>query len=568
MAYRERMGAESLMINDAGETVLPSSEEHWRQWVSASTTRNFMIGDPLTDWLNLHGENAGFTRDGELADYDERIDFGRFIMAKGIAFEAAVVEHLKSLHPVVTLSDGPTEVQDLDKAQDTYEALCAGQPIVHQGVLRDPESRTYGAPDFLIRSDILAKLFPGSISPEEASLPASGLGETSWHYVVVDAKFSTLSLAASGDVGNERSKFPYKAQVFIYNRALGRLQGYLPERSFLLGRSWEQGSGARKQRGRSAMERLGPVPNRQELGGQPLSIWVEEAAAWVRRVRSEGARWEALPEPSVAELWPTGSRDAPWKAAKTRIANELADLTLLWQVSARKRDEAHRNGLYSWRDPKCTAQALGVTGDAQGPTLQAILDINQSDGGPAVIGLLVILPITVLYILSLFVLPSSQAWGAVISHVSTEPISTAIAQETQRFVDSYDYSFATLLAALGGPFLVFWGGGLYLMAVAGVPQLHQILNRGSKEAARLAGSLFAALGVIGLTELVARVLGRAIPTQNSVIAAIAVGGVVMLLLRYKDSITGRLPWLCLGCEHANTDLDARFCGKCGSRRDG
>ena len=130
------------------------------------------------------------------------------------------------------------------------------------------------------------------------------------------------------------------------------------------------------------------------------------------------------------------------------------------------------------------------------------------------------------------------------------------------------YSFATLLAALGGPFLVFWGGGLYLMAVAGVPQLHQILNRGSKEAARLAGSLFAALGVIGLTELVARVLGRAIPTQNSVIAAIAVGGVVMLLLRYKDSITGRLPWLCLGCEHANTDLDARFCGKCGSRRDG
>jgi len=377
------MSTESITFNDLGQAVLPLSQEDWVNWVSASATRNFMIGDPLTDWLNRHGEGAGFTKD-DASHYDERIDFGRFVMAKGIAFEAAMVDHLRTMHPVITMSDGPSEVQDLKKAEDTFQALCAGQPIIHQGVLRDPESRTYGAPDFLIRSDILINLFPGSIDPEEAALAAPDLNGALWHYVVVDAKFTSLSLAANGTLANGGSKSAYKAQLFVYNRALGRLQGYLPELSFLLGRSWEQGSGANKQRGRSAMERLGPIPNDQQFGGLSLGGWVEQATEWVRRVRNDGGNWRPLPVPSVPELWPTGSSDYPWRAAKARIAEELSDLTQLWQVSPKKRDQAHESSLYSWRDPRCTAEALGVTGDTYGPRLQAILDVNQSDEGPAV----------------------------------------------------------------------------------------------------------------------------------------------------------------------------------------
>lgn len=44
--------------------------------------------------------------------------------------------------------------------------------MVHQGVLRDPETLTYSAADFLVRSDILIDLFPGH--PIVTVTPASG----------------------------------------------------------------------------------------------------------------------------------------------------------------------------------------------------------------------------------------------------------------------------------------------------------------------------------------------------------------------------------------------------------
>ena len=77
----------------------------------------------------------------------------------------------------------------------------------------------------------------------------------SHHYRVVDIKFTGLHLAASGELGNGGSGLAYKAQLFLYNRALGSAQGLLPPAAFVLGRSWEQ----REDGGRGFFERLAPL---------------------------------------------------------------------------------------------------------------------------------------------------------------------------------------------------------------------------------------------------------------------------------------------------------------------
>ena len=240
------------------------------------------------------------------------------------------------------------------------------------------ETRTYGAADFLIRSDIFASLFPGVLTDAEANAGAPDLGVGSWHYIVVDAKFTTLGLLASGEVGNGGSFIAYKAQLYVYNRALGRLQGYSSETAFLLGRGWRQTVKGQTLRGSNAMERLGPVPM-----GDDIRVNVEAACDWVRRLRTEGHAWAPLPAPTVPELWPAGG-GFPWEKETSRILAELSDLTMLWQVGTDKRDAAHKLGLYSWRDPNVSAAVLGVTGPTTGPTLQAILDVNHADTGPAV----------------------------------------------------------------------------------------------------------------------------------------------------------------------------------------
>ncbi|PZC45675.1 MAG: hypothetical protein C1O27_002340 [Chloroflexi bacterium] len=376
------LGIEALTINAAGDPVVPETGDDWAEWIAPTATRNHALRDPLLDWLNLYGEANGFQRDDQFASYDPRTDFRHFITRKGIEFEAAVVAHLMTLASIHVI---PRELgtRSLEPAQATFEAMLRGEEVIYQAVVRDAESRIYGAVDFLVRSDVLYKLFPSAITALAASEPAPDLGGSRWHYRVVDAKFTTLHFLAGGELGDSNgSSWAYKVQMFLYNRALGGLQGYMPPESFLLGRGWEQ----RSERGMSCMDRLGAVPDPHVSGNRgSLAIAAEEACAWLRRVRTQGQAWNVLPEPSVPELRPNmAGQGGSWSEAKGRIARELDELTLLWQVGFDKRNAANQQGVLRWSDTACTSDVVGVTGKKQGPILAALLDVNRSIDGPAV----------------------------------------------------------------------------------------------------------------------------------------------------------------------------------------
>ena len=50
------------------------------EWISASSTRNCLLANPLIDWLRLHGEAKGFVQDSAVEGYDPRLEFSRFVM--------------------------------------------------------------------------------------------------------------------------------------------------------------------------------------------------------------------------------------------------------------------------------------------------------------------------------------------------------------------------------------------------------------------------------------------------------------------------------------------------------
>ena len=226
-----------LTHSDAGEDVAPRSPEDWNEWVSATKLRGYLLKNTLGDWLDLYGEAHGFVRDDAREGYDERLDFFRFVVRQGVAFEEAVAAFLKARTDLVRISESGLDSQDLSKAKETFSALQDGRAVVHQGILWNPEDRTYGAPDFLIRSDVFERLFPEHLDPGEAERPAPEL-DRPWHYLVVDAKFTKLHLGKrrKSVLARGTSTLAYKGQLFVYNAALGRLQGYTPPNAFLLGR--------------------------------------------------------------------------------------------------------------------------------------------------------------------------------------------------------------------------------------------------------------------------------------------------------------------------------------------
>ena len=363
---------------------LPETEEDWGQWVSASRTRNFALGDPILDWFEAFGRDRGFMPDDAVDGYDPRTEFAPFIMGKGNEFEAALIRHVSTLadvREIHTEGEGRNRSRDLDAARATLDAMREGAPLIYQGVLRDPVSRTYGSPDLLIRSNEMIRLFPGGLTEEQASVGAPELGDRPWHYRIVDIKFTTLSLLARGAVGNSGSSPAYKIQLFIYNRALGRLQGYEPDSAFILGRGWRQRLRGVDDSSQNAMDRLGPVAM-----DPPLSVETDAAVDWMRRLRRDGHEWTPLPTPTVPELWPNMKADAdfPWHEAKKEIADKLDDLTLLWWVGKDKRDAAVKAGLTRWTDPRVTPASVGVTGVTTEPTLRRVLEVNRAEDGPLV----------------------------------------------------------------------------------------------------------------------------------------------------------------------------------------
>ena len=403
------MGVEALTHRDDGtEVPIPVTPDDWRQWISAGRTRNWMMDDPLIDWLQLYGKRRDYMPKQELPDYNKDLDFVEFIFNKGNEFEAGILRLLKEQFEVIKVAEDYREITRLVKAEETFGAMKQGTPIIYQGVLWDAQYMTYGSPDFLVRSDVLRLLFPVSISEQLATTGAPDLGAEDWHYIVVDTKFTTLHLNAAGtELANDGSAPAFKAQLYIYNRMLGRLQGFEPPQSYVLGRGWQRTQRRETLRGSSAMDLLGPVPQDGTVAnGVTIQHAVEEAIRWVRRVRTEGVDWQLLPEPSVPELYPNMSNvddadmmlepsppemepgvedDAPasqWISVKRWLADELRELTQLWQVGVRKRRQAHSDGWRRWDDPGLTATAVGVSGETQGPVLDRLIEVNTGFGLP------------------------------------------------------------------------------------------------------------------------------------------------------------------------------------------
>jgi hypothetical protein len=332
----------------------------WNDWVSASHVRNYVLGDPTLDFLAAYGTLRGYLQDTDPSfAYLRECDFSDFLMKKGQSFERGVVSQIKrilsehSLEPIEQIAMEPQDMRDSACVARTLESMGEGTPVIYQGVLWDAKRKTYGSPDLLVRSDVLNLIIGDCIDAAEAHLPAPRLSAGNWHYRVVDIKFTTLHLNAQGEVGNEGSGKAYKAQIALYNAALEHAQGLIPPVAYLMGRGWEQS----KDRGSSCLARMGRVSIDQPQFGanNPNIDWLkraEEAVAWIRRLRTDGATWQCAPTPSVPELRPDmgNTLDSPWHQTKKKIAQSTGELTSLWQVGRDLRDAfILKYGIGDWR---------------------------------------------------------------------------------------------------------------------------------------------------------------------------------------------------------------------------
>ncbi|AYV85086.1 MAG: hypothetical protein Satyrvirus3_17 [Satyrvirus sp.] len=367
--------------NNSGPNTLKTLDKFKKDdWVSASKTRNFALNDTLIDWLDSY--NKGNRCHKQMDEFN----FTHFIMNKGKQFEENVIKLVKQKVKPDEFVTICSDMYDYDKKILEYESntiaeILKGTPIIYQGVLmnRDgPLEYSYGMPDLLVRSDYLPKIV--DLNPLDDGMQHFKAPKLNgnYHYVVVDIKFTTLDLCADGKrIRNSGSSPAYKCQIYVYNHAVGKIQGFEPDVSFILGRKYKYESKNICYSNNSCFARFGHIDYKNwdnDYIAETIS-----AIGWIKKLRTEGEKWKLLPVPSVPELYPNMSSiyESKWETLKTEYAKQIGELTLLWNCGVKNREICHKNGIYSYFDPKCSPEVLGIKGQKQIPVLDEIIKINR-----------------------------------------------------------------------------------------------------------------------------------------------------------------------------------------------
>lgn len=384
------------------EIVTPSPVIDFSTYNSASSIHNYMLNDPIIDYLKL--KKRGFSNKQiievikeeleEPSDEDELTNteemFFNFIVKQGTKFETSVVnyirnkvdsavtrestKHVEDVENFIRISYNYNDIINPESYTKTVKAIKDGIPIIYQGVLYDTDAKTFGSPDFIIRSDFLEYIVEDCIVDLDDKAPKLN---GKYYYVIMDIKYNILKLTADGiHILNSGRAPANKGQVLIYNRMLSKIQGYQPKYAYIMGRGYEYTCCRETFRSDQCDKKFGHIDTRDKI----LNEKVDDALKWLSDLKKNGHKWTYDTDVSLIkeELFPNmcNKYDAPFHSEKKKIAEHLEELTLIWNVGYKHRITAHDKGVYKWSDPTLNTDILGINGKT-GNIVQEIIKINN-----------------------------------------------------------------------------------------------------------------------------------------------------------------------------------------------
>ena len=335
--------------------------------IFATETRNFAIDDPIIDYYKLYNKGGAKSRS----------DFLNFIFSKGIQFEEDISQLLEVKHNMIKIIPGKYNPHNKEKyLNETLAAMKKKVPIIYQGFVSYTEfnKEICGIPDFLILGEYLPKIFT---SFNKIILPIEVNPKL---YYVVDCKWSSVCLRIDGSIMTNQTMNANKCQLAIYTNCLNKMQNSNITLAFIIAKSIST---------RDRKFKYGPleVPGVVDYSRKDKNFITvaTEAIQWIYDLKTDGMNWK-LPTPSTLqttrpELFPNmkNSNDEPYHQLKKTLADEIGEITSIWNCGIRNRRNAFMKNVYTWRDNACTASLLGFSNGKLKPLINNVLSVNRSN---------------------------------------------------------------------------------------------------------------------------------------------------------------------------------------------
>jgi len=335
-------------------------------YISPSQLVNYILKDPLIDFLNYYKIETIH----DLPDHKRvwsnilvESDFTKMIKKKGIEYENNVIIQLDQIlllnnkKPIYKINQN----SENDKINETILALSNKEPIIYQGGILY-NNLIYGVPDLIIRGDYLNFLYNENVNEKL--------------YYIIDIKFSTVKLSANEDyICNSDMAPVYKCQVLLYTQILNKLLNQNVNIGFIHGKKY---SCKKEKINNNIRLRLATI-NYDTFDVKYYEL-LDNAIKWINRLKNEGSNWVLLPKPSIPELYPNmcNKRDDKWRPLKKQLADEIKDLTLIFNVSYENRLVGFSNNIYSYDSPDCCCDKLNIRGKKK-DIIDKIIQINSNN---------------------------------------------------------------------------------------------------------------------------------------------------------------------------------------------
>jgi hypothetical protein len=305
--------------------------------------RNHILKDPIIDWLNINESlNKNYKRDNNTFYKD-------FILKEWTEYKQTFFKTLKQkANKNIPVNSSVEQTKEMIKDK---EPLILGAHLLYK--------------DMVVYCDIVIdiSLFV-SIFPKIKNYPLHLIKNK---YILINLSYSTLNLKNDLKECLNEGVLPYKKCVLYgFSKCIESLEGYKPH-TFIIGKEYYY---KKTQLPKDAF--ISFVKHDKSIVTK-----FNKAYQWICLLRD---RWTTLnieEKPSHKELYPNmNTKESEWENEKLKIANQIKEITLVWNITYDERCNLHEKNIYCWDDPKLLTELK----ESKKKTIQEqMIHMNKND---------------------------------------------------------------------------------------------------------------------------------------------------------------------------------------------
>ena len=309
--------------------------------------KNYILKDPLSDWFNIqeYVNNNDYER-------DETSYYRDYILRESKNYKENFLKNIMKLSGY--------EIPLNTSINETKEKISQKFPLIFQASLLDKHN-LFVKCDIVIKYNLFKKLFP-----EINNIPFHLLCRNE-DYLLINLSYSTLHFKIDlKEINNDPLIIYKKCGLFAFRNALSEILSFRYP-CFLMGKEYYY-----KNTLLSKKEFIGNVSFDQQI----YDTFVN-AVNWITYLRNNYKLMKTSPTPTHNELYPNMNyKESEWENEKLKLANEIKEITLVWNISYDERCSFLEQGIKCWDDPKLLN---GLKESKKKKIQERMIHMNQQD---------------------------------------------------------------------------------------------------------------------------------------------------------------------------------------------